>query len=75
MRLLTQDHHKRGRAVKAVTVHIPALLRQQVIARRGKTGEVRHRRSGDERPFRGCRQAECLLHPAQRRDLEACDRG
>ena len=67
--LCTDDHPNRRAAVQALRVDVPAHLCEHLVAGGSQTGEVRHRRAGDE-PDVGARgQPEQLEQPATRRLL------
>jgi hypothetical protein len=65
------DHGDRRRPEQAVSVGVPALLRQDAVPRRRQAGEVRQGGTGDQRALRPRVKTQGLLHPGERRGFEA----
>ena len=67
--LCTDDHPNRRAAVQTLRVDVPAGLCEHLVPGRGQTGEVRHRRAGDEPNVSACWQPQHVEQPATRRLL------
>lgn len=72
MRLVADDDVDGRRAEKSVVFDIPALPREQRVARGDEAGEVGHRRAGDERAGDAGRQLQQVPKPVERDVLEHC---
>src|ERR1700746_2932338 len=55
MRLLADEEGKRRSTEQSLLVNIPTVLSQNPIPRRCQATEIRHRRTSDQRAFRGSR--------------------
>ena len=62
--LVAHDHAQRRRAEQPLRLDVPALAREQRVARGGEAAEVRHRGAGDEADAGAGREREHVEQPA-----------